>query len=108
MENEREWGFFKSDYRKTIRLTKAQMGEILDNKCSKGEFEKHYRDNGGTQVLIFKKMVSIGRQLIVISFINISNLQLIKNVKYFLTFCIKYRNIFVDGISNFTNFCQPL
>ena len=39
----------------TIKLTKAQMGEILDGKYLKGDFEKHYRHNGGTQVIIFEK-----------------------------------------------------
>jgi len=39
----------------TIKLSKSQMNEILDGKYIKGEFEKHYRHNGGDQEIIFEK-----------------------------------------------------
>jgi len=39
----------------TIKLTKSDMQKILDGEYIKGEFEKHYRHNGGDQEIIFEK-----------------------------------------------------
>ena len=39
----------------TIKLTKSDVSKILDGKYIKGDFEKHYRHNGGYQEVIFKK-----------------------------------------------------
>lgn len=39
-----------------IILSKAEMQDILDKEqYIKGDFEKHYRHNGGDQEIIFKK-----------------------------------------------------
>jgi hypothetical protein len=38
----------------TINLSKSEMQEILNGKYIKGEFEKHYRHNGGYQEVIFE------------------------------------------------------
>jgi len=38
-----------------IKLSKAEMTTILDGKYIKGEFEKHYRHNGGDQEIIFER-----------------------------------------------------
>lgn len=38
-----------------IKLTKQDVQKILDSEYIKGDFEKHYRHNGGYQDIIFKK-----------------------------------------------------
>ena len=38
-----------------ITLTKKEVQDILDGDYIKGDFEKHYRHNGGYQDIIFKK-----------------------------------------------------
>ena len=38
-----------------ITLTKAEVSDILDGKYKKGDFEKHYRHNGGYQDVIFER-----------------------------------------------------
>ena len=39
----------------TITLTKQEIQNILDGEYIKGDFEKHYRHNGGYQDVIFKR-----------------------------------------------------
>ncbi len=38
-----------------ITLSKEEVSDILDGEHIKGEFEKHYRHNGGYQDVIFKR-----------------------------------------------------
>ena len=37
-----------------LRLLKESVQKILDGEYIKGDFEKHYRHNGGYQDVIFK------------------------------------------------------
>lgn len=39
----------------TISLTKSEVQEVLDGEYIKGDFDKHYRHNGGYQEVIFKR-----------------------------------------------------
>ena len=39
----------------SITLTKAEVQNILDGDCIKGDFEKHHRHNGGYQDVIFTR-----------------------------------------------------
>ena len=38
-----------------ITLSKKEMQDVLDGDYIKGDFEKHYRHNGGYQDVIFKR-----------------------------------------------------
>jgi hypothetical protein len=39
----------------TLTLTKDEVRKILDGEYVKGDFEKHYRHNGGYQDVIFTR-----------------------------------------------------